>query len=76
MVEQACKVESAGESEDSASRAVLAGGANADRRGLGIGSGQFVAEGPAQQVDDGLGERGEVGEGAFLDSAVLPVGFA
>ena len=55
---------------------MLAGGADADWGGLWVGGGEFVAEGLAEQVDDGLGEGGEVGEGAFLDLAVFPVGFA
>ena len=74
--EQALEVELARESEDGADGAVLAGGADADRFGGGFGGGEFVAEGFAEQVDDVLGEGGEVGEGAFLDVAVLPVGLA
>ena len=46
---------------------------------LGAGAeqaGDDHGEGEAEQVDEVLGEGGEVGEGAFFDLAVFPVGFA
>ena len=41
-----------------------------------MAGGELVGEGEAEQVDEVLGEGGEVGEGAFFDLAVFPVGFA
>ena len=68
-------VEQAGEAEEGADGAVMAGGAGADGSGLG-GGGQLILEGEAAEVDGVLEESGEVGKGAFLDFAVMPVGFA
>ena len=65
--------EQAGEAEEGADGAVMAGGAGTDGGGLGSGGG---LEGELEEVDGVLGEAGEVGEGAFLDLAVLPVGCA
>ena len=62
-------MEAAGSAEDGADGAVLAGGA-------GGAGGELVGEGEAEQVDEVLGEGGEVGEGAFFDLAVFPVEFA
>ena len=73
--EQAVEAELADEAEDGADGAVMAGGAGTDGGGLGSG-GELVLEGELEEVDGVLGEAGEVGEGAFLDLAVLPVGFA
>ena len=64
--EQGVELEAAGSAEDGADGAVLAGGAG----------GELVGEGEAEQVDEVLGEGGEVGEGAFFDLAVFPVEFA
>ena len=55
--------------------AVEAAGAEGECGAVGT-DGEAVGESEAEDVDEGLGEGGKVGEGAFLDLAVLPVGFA
>ena len=45
------------------------------RPGAVVAEGEAVGEGEAEEVDEVLGEGGEVGESAFLDLAVFPVGF-
>ncbi len=55
--------------------AVEAAGAEGECGAVGT-DGEAVGESEAEDVDEGLGEGGKVGEGAVLDLAVLPVGFA
>ena len=72
-------VEEGGVEADAAGRAEEGadGAMEAREAGLHGGSGgEPVGESQAEEVDDGLGQGGEVGEGAFPDLAVLPVGFA
>ncbi len=73
--EQGVELETVGSAEDGADGAVLAGGAEGEG-GAVVAGGELVGEGEAEQVDEVLGEGGEVGEGAFFDLAVFPVGFA
>ena len=73
--EQAVEAQAAGEAEQSGDGTVLAGAANLDGGG-GAAEGELLVEGGLEQVDEGLGERGEIGKGAFVDLAAVPVGFA
>ena len=73
--EDAVEAELADGAEDGADGAVLAGGAGLEA-GPVVGEREAVGEGEAEEVDEVLGEGGEVGEGAFPDLAVVPVGFA
>ncbi len=66
--EQAVELEALGGAEEAA-------GAEGECGAVGT-DGEAVGESEAEDVDEGLGEGGKVGEGAFLDLAVLPVGFA
>ena len=53
-----------------------AAGSAEGESGAVVADGELVGEGEAEQIDEVLGEGGEVGEGAFFDLAVFPVGFA
>ena len=73
--EDAVEAELAGGAEQGADSTMLAGAAELDG-GVGAAEGELLVKGGLEQVDEGLGEGGEIGEGAFLDLAVVPVGFA
>ncbi len=60
---------------DGADGTVLAGWAEGEVGAVAAGR-ELVGESEAEQVDELRGEGGEVGKGAFLDLAVLPVGLA
>ena len=65
----------AGQGEEQGVELEAAGSAEGEG-GAVVAGGELVGEGEAEQVDEVLGEGGEVGEGAFFDLAVFPVGFA
>ena len=72
--EQGVEAEAAHGGEDGGNGAVPEGAAEANA-GTALGGGELVVEGEAEQVDDVLREGGEVGQGAFRDAAIFPLGF-
>ena len=64
--EQAVEAQAAGEAEQGGDGAVLADAAELGG-GVGAAEGELAVEGGLEQVDEGLGESGEIGEGAFFD---------